>query len=975
MSTAFQVDPDALTRYRQDVLNVVSKWSSSGSGNLQMILAANATRQLRRCVLCGCEEPPSSSGSSSSSYSQISNSPGSRRMLHSVAASPSGGNNNRQPQLPVLDQLIQEFYDHGWFRYDTLDHCFCCAKRLAGEILVPHVEAAKRDATVAILKRILDEERSEGAAAAAAAAAGNDYRSVSPSTDLAVGEASSAALDAAAKKATKTTTTTITWQCACCGADNTETVLGDGSSNNSSSTSATTPAPKCSVCDVERPPPLICPYCNKDATNEEFCPNDPVDPMEHHLTYSHSDPLLSSGGGPSRSFFSSHHHHHRHPSSPSAYSTSSSAYGSNGNSNRSVGGSGGGADSKANSRHGRHDTWSCESQRCRTLNLGIVHPDRCRACASARMWHCVTCKHRYASPSTYCPKCFGRARAGSAAELEELELCKLTNMTVEQARRQRRSVALLDGAKLRVRKRIESKMGMVNVKAEDDGNCLFHALSFQLFRHSGLHHLLRLLAVEHIILEKEQYLPFVHGSEASDASDFRADGSSISRSANAGGESSPQRSECLFADYATRMSRDRTWGDALVLHAIACVFNVQIHIISGAREHWHNIIHSGHGDGSGGAENSDSAGAAAATNTTKHVIFISFIAELHYNSIVLHQSDATNQSFPYRRWVEFGDLNVNSLIGGGGGGGGGSSSSSFAASSLCGPSSTVPSPSSLSNGTSATANFGPLPTELPNATTTTTTVVTSTNNSGMVSRATSSNNNDDDQQPQTPSLVLPALVSVSTVPTTTSIKKNEPFDRVTIFFPDAEGEPGGFLGFNAENGRMEISKEQPSFFQRFPAETPQITRTAFPQKSSGAQSFILMDELGKKIICGLLPMMLGSSHFAQQSVSNEPAALSLETVQRTQAREPRCTVTTSFRDGSCCIGPWLFVVDWRGKQACIVMETPSKCAKPPARIDFLDERLLHQCTACGKFYTVKENGSGKRHVCAAMMQQMNNFRR
>jgi hypothetical protein len=204
-----------------------------------------------------------------------------------------------------------------------------------------------------------------------------------------------------------------------------------------------------------------------------------------------------------------------------------------------------------------------------------------------------------------------------------------------------------------------------------------------------------------------------------------------------------------------------------------------------------------------------------------------------------------------------------------------------------------------------------------------------------------------------------------------SIRRDEPFDRVTLFFPDEKGEPGAFLGFAPDTGRMTISRSEPSYFQRFPASTPQAVRDAFPEKVSGSQSFILFDELGKKIVCSFLPVMMAGR---QQPVRNEPALINVEQVQRSSEHEPRVTVVTSFRDGSCAMGSWMFVVDWQGKKACIMMETPSITAKPPARIDFCEERLLQRCSHCGVFWVLRGEGA-PRHACPAALAAARNYRR
>jgi hypothetical protein len=59
--------------------------------------------------------------------------------------------------------------------------------------------------------------------------------------------------------------------------------------------------------------------------------------------------------------------------------------------------------------------------------------------------------------------------------------------------------------------------------------------------------------------------------------------------------------------------------------------------------------------------------------------------------------------------------------------------------------------------------------------------------------------------------------------------------------------------------------------------------------------------------------------------------LPIDIVQRRMNTEPRVTVVTQFRDGSCALGPWAFVIDWRGRRPVIVLERPSMPARVSAR--------------------------------------------
>eukprot|EP00667_Euglena_gracilis_P010046 EG_transcript_10216 len=127
---------------------------------------------------------------------------------------------------------------------------------------------------------------------------------------------------------------------------------------------------------------------------------------------------------------------------------------------------------------------------------------------------------------------------------------------------------------------------------EDDGNCQFRALSYQLFRDPRYHFDLRRMAVEEIRNFQFRYMHFFQG-----ATDFK--------------------------NYVTRMAQDGTWGDDVTLRAICDRFGVAAHVITAAETDWHVCFNP-----------------TRQIHPARRHIFLSLVYPVHYNSVTHLLEDA-----------------------------------------------------------------------------------------------------------------------------------------------------------------------------------------------------------------------------------------------------------------------------------------------------------------------------------------------
>lgn len=97
------------------------------------------------------------------------------------------------------------------------------------------------------------------------------------------------------------------------------------------------------------------------------------------------------------------------------------------------------------------------------------------------------------------------------------------------------------------------KLAMLEM--EDDGNCQFRALSFELCGYQTKHEEIRRIAVSHMKSNSDDFNVFFEGNE--------------------------------YENYLRKMARVKTWGDELTLRAVSDALKVKIHVLSSTQENWY----------------------------------------------------------------------------------------------------------------------------------------------------------------------------------------------------------------------------------------------------------------------------------------------------------------------------------------------------------------------------------------------------
>lgn len=96
---------------------------------------------------------------------------------------------------------------------------------------------------------------------------------------------------------------------------------------------------------------------------------------------------------------------------------------------------------------------------------------------------------------------------------------------------------------------IDRKFASFNLKIQKitpDGNCLFRAISHQLYNTETYHEMIRKECMDYIVKEKEHFQHFISSQS--------------------------------FEDYVERMRQDKTWGDHIELQAISEIYKARIEI-------------------------------------------------------------------------------------------------------------------------------------------------------------------------------------------------------------------------------------------------------------------------------------------------------------------------------------------------------------------------------------------------------------
>eukprot|EP00038_Savillea_parva_P011621 m.198854 g.198854 ORF g.198854 m.198854 type:complete len:264 (+) comp20570_c0_seq1:98-889(+) len=154
--------------------------------------------------------------------------------------------------------------------------------------------------------------------------------------------------------------------------------------------------------------------------------------------------------------------------------------------------------------------------------------------------------------------------------------------SVAVANHRSRENKFLDGLKL-LNQRLTTHM-LWSEESLDDGNCQFRSVAAQLFGDQERHAEVRAAACNHIASNYDFYSLFDDG----------------------GGN---------FKDSLARMRRDGTWGNELTLRAITDCYGVAVHVVTSNADNWYLTYR-------------------PEVPRSKKRVFISYIAPIHYNSII-----------------------------------------------------------------------------------------------------------------------------------------------------------------------------------------------------------------------------------------------------------------------------------------------------------------------------------------------------
>jgi len=146
------------------------------------------------------------------------------------------------------------------------------------------------------------------------------------------------------------------------------------------------------------------------------------------------------------------------------------------------------------------------------------------------------------------------------------------------------------------------------VEMNDDGNCQFRAISYELFGTQEHYPAVRAAVVKYLRNNGELFSFYV-GEE----NDWQL--------------------------YLQAMSRDRTWGDELTITAAAKVFNVAIHVVTTEEANW--LLRYGADDGEKERFNesqtiADEREVGMVKGGVQRELFLLYISPIHYNVIAPH---------------------------------------------------------------------------------------------------------------------------------------------------------------------------------------------------------------------------------------------------------------------------------------------------------------------------------------------------
>ncbi|KAB1208391.1 hypothetical protein CJ030_MR3G015035 [Morella rubra] len=145
---------------------------------------------------------------------------------------------------------------------------------------------------------------------------------------------------------------------------------------------------------------------------------------------------------------------------------------------------------------------------------------------------------------------------------------------------------------------------LVELKVQGDGNCQFRALSDQLYRSPGHHAFVREQIIQQLKTHPVMYEGYV---------------------------------PMAYNDYLKKMSKSGEWGDHVTLQAAADWYGVKIFVLTSFKDTCYIEI-------------------LPHTQKSERVIFISFWAEVHYNSIYPERDLPSSEPMKKKKWWNLGSL-------------------------------------------------------------------------------------------------------------------------------------------------------------------------------------------------------------------------------------------------------------------------------------------------------------------------------
>lgn len=142
---------------------------------------------------------------------------------------------------------------------------------------------------------------------------------------------------------------------------------------------------------------------------------------------------------------------------------------------------------------------------------------------------------------------------------------------------------------------------LVELKVLGDGNCQFRALSDQFYRSPEHHKFVRQQVITQLVSQRDIYEGYVLME---------------------------------YSDYIEKVSQDGEWGDHVTLQAAADTYGVKIFVITSFKDTCYIEI-------------------LPNTQKSNRVIFLSFWAEVHYNSIYPEGDLPTSETKKKKRWWRF----------------------------------------------------------------------------------------------------------------------------------------------------------------------------------------------------------------------------------------------------------------------------------------------------------------------------------